>query len=301
MAPPPGQAPVLDRSSPRPPAAWLLVDGSSLIFRAFYGSPPTKGPDGNLTNAIRASIDMLARFISDRHPERVVVATDEDWRPAFRVELIPSYKAHRVAEPIPPLLEPQLPVALEVMEAAGIQVARADGYEAEDVIASIAAKVLGRIEILSGDRDLYALVEDPRVSVLYPEGKGIVSEVDEAEITRRYAIPGRAYADYAVLRGDPSDGLPGLPGIGDKRAAAMIQRFGSIEALIKTGAMNAEQVDYLTRATAVVQPRRDLSISVSDLPLVLAAPKDWARLETLTERYGLASSVERLMKAIARS
>jgi 5'-3' exonuclease len=244
---------------------------------------------------------MLARFISDRHPERVVVATDEDWRPAFRVELIPSYKAHRVAEPIPPLLEPQLPVALEVMEAAGIQVARADGYEAEDVIASIAAKVLGRIEILSGDRDLYALVEDPRVSVLYPEGKGIVSEVDEAEITRRYAIPGRAYADYAVLRGDPSDGLPGLPGIGDKRAAAMIQRFGSIEALIKTGAMNAEQVDYLTRATAVVQPRRDLSISVSDLPLVLAAPKDWARLETLTERYGLASSVERLMKAIARS
>ena len=188
----------------------MLIDGSSLIFRAFYGVPRTmKAPGGGLNNAIRGFIDVLARLLAERRPARVLVATDEDWRPDWRVDLIPSYKEHRTAEPVPPALEPQIPVAWDVLRAVGFAVLGARDYEAEDIIASVAKRANGRVEIISGDRDLFALVRDPRVSVIYPQGKGQWLRVDEKEVATRYDIPGRAYADFAVLRGDPSDGLPG--------------------------------------------------------------------------------------------
>jgi 5'-3' exonuclease len=280
-------------------AEWLLVDGSSLVFRAFFAIPASfKGPDGKPNNAIRGFLDQLSRLITERRPRRMAIATDEDWRPQFRVDLIPSYKLHRTAEPVPPLLEPQIPIAYAVLEAAGITVARADGYEAEDVIASLAARAEGEVEIASGDRDLFALVEDGRVRVLYPAGKGVWTDVDEKHIESKYGIPGRSYADFAILRGDPSDGLPGLAGVGEKSAATLVKRHGSVEGLLADGKLSAADADYLRRALVVVKPAAGLEIDCGDCVLP-AAPADAKRLHSLAAKHGLESPVQRLGRALA--
>jgi 5'-3' exonuclease len=279
---------------------WLMVDGSSLIFRAFYGVPQTiKGPSGIPVNGIRGFLDYLSRFIVERRPRRLVVATDEDWRPQFRVDALPSYKTHRTPEPIPPDLEVQMAPIMEVLAAIGIPALGAEGFEAEDVIATLVKRVgVGpRIEIISGDRDLFALVRDPDVAVLYPERRGEVSVIDEAEITRRYEIPGRAYGDFAILRGDPSDGLPGLPGVGAKKAALMLQRHGSIEGVLWDGNITKEDADYIKRAMAVVLPVQTIPLDVPEA-IVPRAPSNPAGLARLKKAYGLGGSVERLLRAL---
>jgi 5'-3' exonuclease len=277
---------------------WLLVDGSSMFFRAFYAIPQTmRGPDGKLNNAVRGTLDTLARYVTDRKPLHVAFTTDEDWRPAWRVDLIKGYKEHRVAEPIPPALIPQVPVILESLSAVGVDVVGLEGYEAEDIVASLASKVKSPIEIASGDRDLFSLVRGREVIVLYPQ-KGGPAEVDEAEVARRYGIPGRAYADYAILRGDPSDGLPGIPGIGDKTAAQMVTRYGSIEKMLQAGIFRKEeQADYLRKALKVVPP-------VANLPIAVPRgrreryPEDPAKVEQLANKHGIASNLERLVTAL---
>ncbi|MEA2646826.1 MAG: hypothetical protein QOE92_1909 [Chloroflexota bacterium] len=278
---------------------WLMVDGSSLIFRAFYGVPRTvMAPSGMPVNGIRGFLDYLSRFIVDRHPRNLLVATDEDWRPQFRVDAIPSYKSHRTAEPIPPDLEVQMEPIMRVLDAFGIPAVGAAGYEAEDVIASIAKKVGGSIEILSGDRDLFCLVRDPDVKVLYPQTGGRLTIVDEAYITERYGIPGRAYGDYAILRGDPSDGLPGLPGVGEKTAAAMIKRHGSIEGVLWDGNISKAAAEYIRKAMEVVRPVESIALEVPDAA-VPAAPRDPKRLAELKQEFGLGGAVERLERALA--
>ena len=277
---------------------WLLVDGSSLIFRAFYGVPQTtRAPDGTLVNAVRGTLDTLARLITERRPKRLALATDEDWRPDWRVELLPSYKEHRTAEPVPPDLEPQMPVVMECLAAAGIDAVGLAGYEAEDVIASLVARVATPIEIYSGDRDLFSLIRDREIIVLYPEKTGL-AEVDEAEVERRYSIPGRAYADFAMLRGDPSDGLPGVAGIGAKKAADLVRRHGSVGAMLEAGIFRSADADYLEKARRIVPPVSDLGIEV---PRGRRDrwPDDPVRVEELGLRYGIASSFERLSKALA--
>jgi 5'-3' exonuclease len=280
-------------------ADWIFVDGSSLIFRAFYGVPTSmRSPDGKPVNGVRGFMDRLATLIVERRPGRMAVASDEEWRPAWRVELIPSYKSHRVAEPIPPELEPQMPIIHEVLEATGVDFVGVAEHEAEDVIASWAARVPAgqTVDIVSGDRDLFALVRDPDVRVLYPEKRGLTA-VDEAEVTRRYRVPGRSYADFAILRGDPSDGLPGLPGVGDKKAAELVGRYGGVDGLLASGRLGVAERDYVERARRVVPP-------VADLPVELPAgrrdryPADPDRVEALAERYGLRSPFERLLKAL---
>ena len=278
---------------------WLFVDGSSLIFRAFHGVPRSvRSPDGRPVNAVRGFTDTLARLVLSRRPRRLAVASDEDWRPAWRVELIPSYKAHRTAEPIPPELEPQMPLIHDVLDAIGIDFIGLADYEAEDVIATWTEKATGSVEIVSGDRDLFALIEDPRVCVLYPE-KGGLAVVTEAEVTRRYGIPGRSYADYAILRGDPSDGLPGLKGVGAVAAADIIRRHGGVVGLLRDGRLPEHQRDYLARAARVVPP-------VRDLPVALPAgrrdsyPLDPQRLGVLTETHGLGSACDRLVLALTQ-
>jgi 5'-3' exonuclease len=281
-----------------PAPDWLLVDGSSLIFRAFFGVPQTiTAPDGQPINAVRGFLDLLARFILDRQPRHLVVATDEDWRPAFRVDLIPSYKTHRTAEPVPPLLEPQMPIIMEVLGALGIPAVGAAGFEAEDVIASLLKFVEGRAEILSGDRDLFALVRDPDVVVLYPGTKGQVLVVDEGEIERKYGIPGRSYGDYAILRGDPSDGLPGLPNVGDKKAAAMIARHGSIEGVLRGANITEADAEYIQRALKVVPPVATIPLEPPDARL-RQTPLDPAAVEALKLRYGLGGAIDRLLGAL---
>lgn len=270
---------------------WLLIDGPSLIFRAYYG---TRGQG----NAIGSFLERLARLIVQRRPRRLAVTEDRAWRPAWRVELIPTYKSHRVEEPIPPALAPQVPVIHEILGAVGIDVVGADEHEAEDAIASLCRLATGTVEIVSGDRDLFALVEDPRVRVLYPERSGL-SVIDEAEVTRRYEIPGRRYADFAILRGDPSDGLPGLKGVGAVGAAGMIRRHGDIAGVLRDRPLRDADRDYLSRAVRVVTP-------VADLPLALppgrrdAYPAEGALVDALAERHGVREECRRLVEAVAR-
>ena len=276
---------------------WLLVDGSSLIFRAYYGVKPTvDGPGGMQINAIGGFLDRLGRLIRQRRPRHLAIADDFAWRPAWRVELIETYKSHRVAEPVPAGLEPQIPVIRAILEAVGVDIVGVDEYEAEDVIATWSRLADGTIEIASGDRDLFALVEDPRVSVLYPEKSGL-SVIDESEVTRRYGIPGRRYADFAILRGDPSDGLPGLKGVGSVTAAGMIRRHGDIAGVLRERELRDADREYLESAMRVVAP-------VADLPIELPAgrrdayPVDRATLDELAGRFGAVESCGRLLAAL---
>jgi len=276
----------------------MLVDGSSLIFRAYFGVPQTvRAPDGRPVNAVRGFLDNLARLLNERRPRRLAVASDEEWRPRWRVDLIPSYKAHRVAEPVPPGLIPQFPVIHEILGVVGVDFVGVPDHEAEDVISTWTARAAGdTVEIVSGDRDLFALIRDPAVRVLYPE-KGGLAVVDEAEVERRYGIPSRLYADFAVLRGDPSDGLAGVAGVGAKKAAELTRKYGGIGGFIESGRVGSEVRDYLERAYRVVAP-------VTDLPVELPEgcrptyPVDPERSAELAERHGLVSSVGRLVTAL---
>jgi 5'-3' exonuclease len=277
---------------------WLFVDGSSLIFRAFHGVPSTvRSPDGRLVNAVRGFLETLTRLVVSRRPQRLAVAGDDDWRPAWRVELIPSYKAHRVAEPIPPELEPQMPVIESFLAAIGVDLVGTPDFEAEDVIATWTANTSGTVEIVSGDRDLFALIEDPRVRVLYPE-KGGLAVVDEAEVTRRYGIPGRNYADYAILRGDPSDGLPGLKGVGAVTAAELIRKHGGVAGLVRDGRLPEHQREYLERAMRVVPPVADLAVPLPEGRRA-SYPAHPARLSALVATWGLDATSARLVQALS--
>jgi 5'-3' exonuclease len=279
---------------------WLLVDGSSLMFRAFFGVPTTvRSPQGEPVNAVRGFLDMLARLVGIRNPEGLVVATDRDWRPAFRVRVIPSYKTHRLERgAMPAELAPQEPVILAVLEAIGVQAIGADGYEAEDVIASLLPGLRGTVEIATGDRDLFALVRDPDVRVLYTQqGIGRLAIVDEAEVERRYGVPGRRYGEFAVLRGDPSDGLPGVPGVGEKTAAQLIRRYGDLDSLLQSGRLGPDAARYVERARRVAMPVATAEVPAphSRRPPVPADPQGLARLD---QRYGIAGSTARLVQAL---
>lgn len=285
-----------------------MIDGPSLIFRAYYGvrsrmrqaregrpERMAKAEQGDV-NAIPPFLDRLARVIGERRPSHVVVAEDWAWRPDWRVELIPGYKSHRVAEPVPTGLAPQIPVIRAILEAIGIDVLGVDEHEAEDVIGSLTRLASGTVEILSGDRDLFALVDGKRVRILYPEKAGL-TVIDEDEVSRRYGIPGRRYADFAILRGDPSDGLPGLRGVGSVGAASMIRRYGSIEGLLRERPLREEDREYLASAMRVVGP-------VADLPIVLPAgyrdryPVDEALMQSLAGQYGAEESCGRLLERL---
>jgi len=280
-------------------AEWLLVDGSSLIFRAFYGVPQTNvAPDGTLINAVRGFLDNLARIVTERKPRRVAVTTDEDWRPDWRVKLIPSYKEHRTGEPVPHALEPQMPVIMEALAAVGVDAVGLEDYEAEDIIATLVSKVKPPVEIVSGDRDLFSLIRDRDVVVLYPE-KGGLALVDEDEVARRYSIPGRSYADFAILRGDPSDGLPGLAGVGPKKAADLVRRYGSVQAMIDAGVFRSADAEYLDKASRVVPPVTDLKIKVPPGRRD-RYPEHPRKVEEMGARYGVGGSLKRLSEALAK-
>jgi 5'-3' exonuclease len=278
---------------------WLLIDGPSWIFRAYYGVRSNeRAGDGQRVGAVQGFLNRLARLIDERRPRQLVVADDWAWRPKWRVQLIETYKAHRVADPMPAPLAPQVLIIRELLDALGIDIVGAEEHEAEDVIATLCALAPGKIEIVSGDRDLFALVEDPRIRVLYPEKGGLVA-IDEAEVTRRYGIPGRRYADFAILRGDPSDGLPGLKGVGSVTAAAMIRRHGDIPGVLRDRPLRDADRAYLVSALKVVPP-------VADLPMALPGgrrdsyPVDEARLRSLAARYGVKESCDRLLTAVGK-
>lgn len=310
-------------------APLLLLDAASLYFRAYYGVPQSiTAPDGTPVNAIRGFTDMVARLIESRHPSRLVACLDLDWRPAFRVAAIPSYKAHRVAEhtlpgaadieEVPDTLTPQVPVILELLAAAGLATAGAPGYEADDVIGSlVAAERHDPVEVVSGDRDLFQVVRatPTAVGVFYvARGLAKAELIGPRELAKRYGLPetgtGPAYADMAVLRGDPSDGLPGVPGVGEKTAAALISRFGSVESLLDaldepTAALSpgvrdrlGAARDYLQLAPAVVRLALDAPIRQDRDDVLPAEPADLTALTALQKRWGLGTCVDRLVAAL---
>jgi 5'-3' exonuclease len=290
----------------------LLVDAASLIYRALYSTPDTvRAPDGTPINAAHGFLGMLARLISDHDPDFLCCADDEDWRPEWRVELVDTYKTHR-AEPgsaqeeAEGRLAPQLPIMFEILALCGIQVVGHPGFEAEDVIGTLAERASGRVAIVSGDRDLFQLVRDPDISVLYPRrGVSEMDVVNEAYIETRYKVPGRAYRDYAVLRGDPSDGLPGVRGIGEKLASSLLARYGSLDAILEAVASPQQglalgkirrDLDYIQRAVRVVSIPTDLPLPKIDLTRPRGEPD--ATVYPLAERYGLAGAVRRLAAAL---
>ena len=292
----------------------MLIDAANLYFRAFYAIPDTvTTPDGRPINAVRGFLDMSAALIDRRRPTRWVACLDLDWRPAFRVALVPSYKAHRVArdggEEIPDLLSPQVPLLLEVLGAFGLATAGADGFEADDVMATLAHRDDEPVEVVSGDRDMLAVATD-RVTVLYT-GKGIakMEAMGPAEVRAKYGVPPEHYADFAVLRGDPSDGLPGVPGVGEKTAAALVDRFGGIEDILAAALAGDDgfpagaaakvraAATYLAVAPDAVRGRLDVPLDVIDDRLY-REPRDADRLAELSAELGIENSVARLQKAI---
>jgi 5'-3' exonuclease len=296
----------------------MLLDSASLYFRAFYGIPADTmtAPDGTPVNAVRGLLDMIARLVRAYRPGQLVACMDADWRPAFRVSAIPSYKAHRAnpdgSEQVPDALNAQIPVIEQVLAAAGVAMAGAPGYEADDIIGTLAARHDGPVDIVTGDRDLFQLVDDARqVRVIYTaRGMAKLEVVDEAAVTRRYQIPGRAYAAFAALRGDPSDGLPGVPGVGEKTAAALVRVFGSVEAMLAaldqghggfpmgSRAKLAANRDYLAAAIPVVRVAADAPLPAAE-GLLPAAPADPRRLAELDVRWDLGSSLGRMCAALA--
>ncbi len=311
-------------------APLLLLDAASLYFRAYHGVPESiTAPDGTPVNAVRGFTDMVTRLIGSRRPSRLVACLDLDWRPAFRVAAIPSYKAHRLAEQtgsgapdieqVPDTLSPQVPLILELLSAAGLATAGADGYEADDVIgALVAAECRDPVEVVSGDRDLFQVVrtEPTPVRVVYI-GRGLAKAdvIGPAELAIRYGLPetgaGSCYADLAALRGDPSDGLPGVPGIGEKVAATLISRFGSVEGLLAalddpqaalTGAMRAKlrsSRDYLALAPTVVRVATDAPVRLDRDDALPSTPADPDALIALQRTWGLGTAVDRLVAALA--
>jgi 5'-3' exonuclease len=296
----------------------LLLDTASLYFRAFYGVPETMtAPDGTPVNAVRGLLDYIAKLVDDRRPTHLVAAMDHSWRPDWRVAAIPSYKSHRVSsegeEEVPDTLTPQVPIICDVLDAIGIARVGATDYEADDIIGTLATRATGAVEIVTGDRDLFQLVDDSvPVRIVYVV-KGVANRelIDESEVARRYGIPGRAYAEFATLRGDPSDGLPGVPGVGDKTAAALISGFGTVAGVVAAAQGDGEglpkgaqakvlaALDYLSRAVDVVRVACDVPLGEFDDRLP-TKPRDPEALDALIDRWGIGSSVTRVLTALAQ-
>jgi len=269
----------------------MLLDSASLYFRAFFGVPDSlKAPDGTVVNAVRGMLDFVATLATQYQPTAIVAAWDDDWRPAWRVDLIPSYKTHRVAEVIsdgisaeevPDLLSPQVPIIAEALTMLGIPVVGAEGAEADDIIGSLARLWGGPVDIVTGDRDLFQLVDDDHPTrVLYTaRGVGNHDVVDAAWIRAKYAIEPRQYVDFAVMRGDASDGLPGVPGIGEKTAASLLAAYDDLDGIeaaatdptsdlrprIRQSLLDSR--DYIKAARTVVAVREDVAAVDAVVPL----------------------------------
>jgi 5'-3' exonuclease len=300
----------------------MLLDTAALYFRAFHALPETiTAPDGTPVNAVRGLLDIIARLVTDFRPRRVVACWDDDWRPAWRVELVPSYKAHRLerratdgrdVETVPPALTAQVPLIREVLDALRIPVVGKPGYEADDVIGTLAATADGPVDVVTSDRDLFQVIDDSRdVRVLSAvRGMRNLEIVTDAVLGEKYRITAARYVDFATLRGDPSDGLPGVPGIGEKTAAGLLAEFGDLDGLIAAAADPAVPLgstvrsrirdagEYLERARRVVAVVRDLELP--DVDGAVGLPPDAARrVAALAERWGLGGSATRVVAALS--
>lgn len=295
----------------------MLLDTASLYFRAYYGMPDTvTAPDGTPINAVRGLLDIIAKLVSEYSPARIIACWDDDWRPQWRVDLIPSYKAHRVAEEVadaadvevvPATLTAQIPIIRDVLGALGIPIIGAAAHEADDVIATLASTSPGPVDIVTGDRDLFQLIDDDRdVRVIYTGGgmSKLLVLTDDV-VVEKYGIHAHQYADFAALRGDPSDGLPGVAGVGEKTATGLLGDFGDLDGIVAAASddhsalsksVRARLVgaaDYLAVAPTVVAVVRDLT-----LPAPTFADLDDAALDAMKKRWALGGSLDRVRTAL---
>ena len=282
----------------------LLLDTSSLTYRAFFALPTSiKAPDGRPINAVHGYLDMTANLAREMHPDEIVHVFDHDWRPAPRVAAYAGYKSERA--PDPEGLPEQFDVLREVLGAFGQTVAEAPGWEADDGIGALCAAATGddEVDVVTGDRDLLQLVDDgpPRISVLFTiKGVSQLGKFDEQGVLDKYGIPADRYADFAALRGDPSDGLPGVKGVGEKTARSLTNAYPSIPALLEDAAAQTPRLsaaleqarDYLTAMTQVVPVRRDVDVTIA------RGERDDERLDALGEQHRLANPIRRLREAL---
>ncbi|WP_426225853.1 5'-3' exonuclease [Pseudarthrobacter sp. DSP2-3-2b1] len=309
------------------PTRLMLLDTASLYFRAFYGLPDTLvRSDGTPVNAVRGLLDMIARLTTDYGATHLIACWDDAWRPQWRVDLIPTYKSHRVAEEVaggtdvevvPDALEAQIPLIRHVLDLAGIAVVGAAEHEADDVVGTYASHAEVPVDVVTGDRDLFQVVDDARrVRVIYTaRGMRNLEEVTDAVVVRKYRVLPEQYADYATLRGDASDGLPGVAGIGEKTAASLLLEYGTLDSLLAaatdggSGLSNpvrarlAAAADYLSVAPTVVKIVRDLelpSLAEAGAQLRPVTGDSRAELERLGLEWNLGGSVTRLLAALDR-
>ena len=302
----------------------MLLDTASLYFRAFYGVPDTvRAPDGRPINAVRGLLDFIARLVTTHGPTDLVCCWDNDWRPQWRVELIPTYKAHRVLTTVPEVdvevtpdaLEAQIPIIQEVLATLGIAVVGADHFEADDVIGTLATTASGPVDIVTGDRDLFQLVDDAHgVRVMYTaRGVGQLEILDDAAIVSKYGVLPEQYVDFAVLRGDASDGLPGVAGIGAKTAASLLQQYGDLGSVLEAATDERSSLavgvrsklraaaDYLSVAPQVVAVARDIDLPAVPTAITSVDGDSLREAERLAEQYGLGSSMTRVLAALGQA
>jgi len=312
----------------------MLLDTAALYFRAFYGVPDTvRAPNGTPVNAVRGLLDIITRLVTEFPPTEIVACWDDDWRPQWRVDLIPTYKTHRVAaaasaetspaetspadaptaiEDVPDLLRPQVPIIRALLAALGIPVIGAPRHEADDVIGTLASHASIPVDVVTGDRDLFQLVDDSReVRVIYT-GRGMarLETLTDAALIAKTGVTPAQYADFAALRGDASDGLPGVAGVGEKTAASLLVDFDDLDGIVAAAADPASAMaagvrakiraaaDYLTVAPAVVNVVRDLPLPAFDARIRPGTPEQHAELDRLSTEWGLASSMKRVRAAL---
>ncbi len=300
----------------------MLLDTASLYFRAFYGVPDTvKAPDGRPINAVRGLLDIIAKLTAMYEPTRIVACWDDDWRPQWRVDLIPSYKTHRVAEVVahapdvevvPDPLEAQIPIIREALAALDIPILGVPEHEADDVIGTLATRATIPVDIVTGDRDLFQLVDDARdIRVVYTaRGMSNLEIVTDATVVAKYGVLPSQYADFATMRGDASDGLPGVAGVGEKTAATLLQTHVDIDGIRAAAAggtgMSAgvrakilAASDYLDVAPTVVEVAKNLDITMPAQSLHPLDAAQTAAAADLAERWNLGTSMTRAIAAIS--
>lgn len=298
----------------------LYFDTATLYYRAFFAVPESiVAPDGTPSGAVRGFLDMVSSIAKQFPAKEVVFAWDDDWRPQWRVDLVPSYKLHRVDaevsdqpdaafEVIPDALSPQIGAISLILDAIGLPRLGQQGHEADDVLGALVAKSAGGCDVVTGDRDLFQLVSESNRVISITKGVKNLEVVDDAYLSSRYGITGAQYADFSMLRGDPSDGLPGVKGIGEKTAAKLINEHVDISGLIAAARDDAtalapavrrnllESQNYMKAAGKVVRLKTTARIPKSLLlPKVVKDPKSLALLATA---WGVEKHVARLLKTL---
>lgn len=295
----------------------VLLDTASLYYRAYYALPESMtAPDGHPNNMLRGMLSTMTKLVKQLEPTALAACWDGDWRPQWRVDALPSYKTHRLAdeggdaEEVPDTLSPQISALALILDAAGIARPGALGYEADDVIATLASTKRGGVTVVSGDRDMVQLVSD-RVRVLLAVNGGMEKwPLLTPELARdRFDVDPSVYVDFAALRGDSSDGIPGIHGIGPKTAAALINHFGSLEATLAAAADGPVAKPLTPRLAGLLVDHADqalmarfVSMAATDAPVtdiataIPSVPADPSQLSSLLEAWG----VERQFAALAK-